>query len=129
MGGLESPQAPTQVHPSTATTIRRSPPARTTRAGGYLKSCPRGRVSAFLLVQGRNMYQTPLDFNLDDATDYAAPNAQSVTFPTTRPDPEKTLTRLRTRLARSPSQWQWCPVRAVCRVARSTPRPMPQARR
>jgi hypothetical protein len=53
-------------------------------------------VSAFLLVQGRNMYQTPLDFNLDDATDYAAPNAQSATFPTTRPDPEKTLTRLLT---------------------------------
>jgi len=51
-------------------------------------------VSAFLLVQGRNMYQTSLDFNLDDATDYAAPNAQSATFPTTRPDPEKTLTRL-----------------------------------
>ena len=50
-------------------------------------------------VQGRNTYQTSLDFNLDDATDYAAPNAQSATFPTTRPDPEKTLTRLRTRLA------------------------------
>ena len=42
------------------------------------------------------MYQTSLDFNLDDATDYAAPNAQSATFPTTRPDPEKTLTRLLT---------------------------------
>ena len=38
------------------------------------------------------MYQTSLDFNLDDATYYAAPNAQSATFPTTRPDPEKTLT-------------------------------------
>ena len=59
-------------------------------------------MSAFLLVQGRNMYQTSLDFNLDDPTDYAAPNAQSATFPTTRPDPEKTLTRLFTRLA-----WRW----------------------
>jgi hypothetical protein len=45
------------------------------------------------------MYQTSLDFNLDDATDYAAPNAQSATFPTTRHDPERTLTRLLTRLA------------------------------
>src|SRR5450759_1789607 len=45
----------------------------------------------------------PLTFKesleLDDATDYAAPNAQSATFHTTRPDPEKTLTRLFTRLA------------------------------
>ena len=67
------------------------------------------------------MYQTPLDFNLDDATDYAAPNAQSATFPTTRPDPEKTLTRLLTRLAPQVFSVGWCPVRSVGRVARSAP--------